>query len=85
METLFKPDPELVFFIFTRNTCTYKLFASSILGFTRTARLDVLAMFSLLLYRANISFWPFVSGNYDGPLAEFARSPVNGKMALLCL
>jgi hypothetical protein len=67
METLFKPDPELVFFIFYKKYLYLQVVcALSILRlYAHRARLDVLALFSLLLsfYRANISFWPFDSGN----------------------
>ena len=57
METLFKPDPELVFFIFYKKYLYLQVVcALSILRlYAHRARLDVLALFSLCFYRANIS------------------------------
>ena len=78
METLFKPDPELVFFIFYKKYLYLQVvYALSILRlYAHRARLDVLALFSLLLSFIGLIFLFGLSflGIYDGPLAEFARS-----------
>ena len=78
METLFKPDPELVFFIFYKKYLYLEaICALSILRlYAHRARLDVLALFSLLLSFIGLIFLFGLSflGIYDGPLAEFARS-----------
>ena len=78
METLFKPDPELVFFIFYKKYLYLEAICTlSILRlYAHRARLDVLALLSLLLSFIGLIFLFGLSflGIYDGTLAEFARS-----------
>ena len=64
METLFKPDPELVFFIFYKKYLYLEVVcALSILRlYAHRARLDVLALLSLLLSfigQTILIFWPW--------------------------
>ena len=77
METLFKPNPELVFFIFFKKYLYLEILCA--LGLLRLyahrARLDFLALFSLILASLGLIILfalPYL-GIYDGQLADFSR------------
>ena len=77
METLFKPNPELVFFIFFKKYLYLEILCA--LGLLRLyahrARLDFLALFSLILASLGLIILfalPYL-GIYEGQLADFAR------------
>ena len=81
METLFKPNPELIFFIFFKKYIYLEILC--ILGFLRLcahrARLDFLALSSLIISCVGLIFLfalPYF-GIYEGQLSYFARAIIN--------
>ncbi len=77
MDTLFKPNPELVFFIFFKKYLYLEILCA--LGLLRLfayrTRLDFLALFSIVLASFGLAFLfalPYF-GVYEGQVAEFAR------------
>ncbi len=89
METLFKPDPELVFLIFYKKYLYLEaICALSILRlYAHRARLDVLALLSLLLsfmgliFLLAFRFWASTTGHWPNSQDH----SVDGKMGLVCL
>ena len=81
MDTLLKPNPELVFFIFFKKYIYLQILC--VLGFLRLyahrTRLDFLALSSLIISCVGLIFLfalPYF-GIYDGQLSYFARQIIN--------
>ena len=81
MDTLFKSNPELIFFIFFKKYIYLEILC--VLGFLRLyahrARLDFLALLSLIISVIGLIFLfalPYF-GIYEGQLSEFARGIIN--------
>ena len=81
MDTLFKPNPEVIFFIFFKKYIYLETLC--VLGFLRLyahrTRLDLLALSTLIISCVGLVFLfalPYF-GIYDGQLSDFARGIIN--------